>query len=271
MQAPNRWAISFLVVSLLARAWVAHAQPYVTVTDDGYSFSPDPVNIVAGETVLWFDDGSGPYTISSFTDAWPPFLTPGEILFSQPGTYDYYDDVGDLGTVNVSANVAPSVVIINPTNNAVFAAPASFTFTADAFDPDADGLRHVRFYVESNLVDDLFNSPFTTSVTNLAAGNYTLTVIAYDNVGASTTNSITVVVQNSAPITLGALTVAAGHLQFTAAGLTPGKTNILQGSTDLSSPANWVSIETNTAIGTSASFTNASGGGNRFFRLLQMP
>jgi plastocyanin len=271
MQQTTRHAILLLIVSLLATARVLHAQSYVTVTDDGFTFSPDPVYIVTGQAVYWIDDGSGPYTIYSRTSAWSPVTTPGGILFSAAGTYLYFDDAGDQGTIYVTANVPPTVAITNPTNNAVFTAPASITFSANASDTDADGLSDVVFYVGTNLVDDVFSSPFETSVTNLAAGSYTLTAVAYDNVGATSSNSVSILVQNSGPITLTALTATAGLFQFTATGLTDGKTNILQGSTNLVSSANWMPIATNIAIGSSTAFTNAISGGHHFFRLLQLP
>jgi plastocyanin len=258
-----------LIISLLAAAFTLRAQ-FVTVTDDGISFSPDPVYIVVGEEVDWVDNGT-PYTIYSYTSAWTPFQTPGGVVFSQAGTYSYYDDYGDQGTVYVSPNVPPAVSITNPTNSAVFTAPASFTLSANASDTDADGLSDVEFYVGSNLVDDVFSSPFETTVTNLAAGTYTLTAIAYDNVGATASNSVTILVQNAAPIRLTSLTIVAGQFRFTATGLVAGKTNILQGSTNLISSANWVSIKTNIANSSSASFTNAISSGRHFFRLIQLP
>ncbi|HEX5399699.1 MAG TPA: Ig-like domain-containing protein [Verrucomicrobiae bacterium] len=271
MQPATRQATLLLIVSLLAIAGALHAQPYITVTDDGFSFSPDPVYIVTGQAVYWVDDGSGPYTIFSRTSAWSPVTTPGGVLFSVAGTYQYFDDAGDQGTVYVTANVPPTVAITSPTNNAVFTAPASFTFSANASDSDADGLSNVVFYVGTNLVDDVFASPFEVSVTNLVAGSYTLTVVAYDNVGATSSDSVNILVQNSGPIILTALTTSAGQFQFTAAGLTTGKTNILQSSTNLMSSANWTPISTNIAGSSSASFTNTISGGNHFFRLLQLP
>jgi hypothetical protein len=271
MQPASRQPTLLLIVCLLATACALHAQPYVTVTDDGFAFSPDTVSIVTGEAVYWVDDGSGPYTIFSTTSAWSPVTTPGGILFNAAGTYSYFDDAGDQGTIYVTTNVPPTVVITNPTNNAVFTDPASFTFSADASDSDADGLSDIVFYIGTNLVDDVFSSPFETSVTNLSAGSYTLTAVAYDNVGAVTSNSVSIVVQNSGPITLTALTMTTDGFQLTATGLTAGKTNILQSSTNLASSANWMPLETNIAAGSSVSFTNAISGGHHFFRLLQLP
>ena len=209
---------------------------------------------------------TGPVLITSPArgDRTPP---PFAIQFLGTGTFFYYDNVLDSGTVSVSPHTPPSVTITNPVNNAVFTAPASFAFAADTSDPDAVGLSDVEFYVGTNLVDDVFTSPFATSVTNLTAGSYTLTAIVYDDVGATGTNSITITVE----FTLTALHLAAGQFWFNATGLTVGKTNILQDSTNLSSSANWVSIKTNVATSSSASFTNAVSGGRCFFRLLQLP
>lgn len=260
-------AVLFLIVSLLALVRASYGQVCVTVIDDGFSFSPDPVCIVTGECVYWIDDGSGPYTIYSDTAAWTPFDTPGGILFTQAGSYGYSDDFLHSGTVNVSVNVPPSVTITNPANNAVFTPPASFTFAANASDTDCDGLSDVAFYVGTTLVADVFSSPYSTVVTNLAAGNYTLKVIAYDNGGGSATNSITIHVQ----IILSGVKVTAGQFLFTATGLTVGKTNIVEVSTNLVPSANWSGIGTNLATSTSASFTNAVSGKSRFFRLHQLP
>jgi len=246
----------------------AHGQ--ALVTDDGFSFSPDPVNIIAGGTVDWEDDGSGPYVIISDTGAWTPFLTPGGVLFNQPGRYDYHDDAGDLGTVIVTANLPPSVTITNPVNNAVFSAPATFDFSADASDPDADGMSDVEFYVGTNLVDDIFSSPYTTTVTNLPLGTYVLTAIAYDNLFATATNQITIYVQNGG-ITLTSPRIVAGTFQFNASGLTIGKTNVLQASTNLASATSWVSLVTNVANVSTMSFTNPATLNRRFFRLFQLP
>ncbi|MDB6111982.1 MAG: peptidase domain protein [Pedosphaera sp.] len=176
----------------------ARADAFVSVSFGG--FSPDPVNIVAGEAVFWIDVDDGGYIIFGEPPATWSADTGGNngILFTQPGVYRYYDDYGDFGTVIVAVNTPPSVTITNPANQAVFTAPASFTFGANASDSDSDGLSDVEFYVDTNLVDDVFfGAPFTTAVANLAAGSHTLSVIAYDVAGATATNSITITVQNS--------------------------------------------------------------------------
>jgi hypothetical protein len=55
---------------------------------------------------------------------------------------------------------------------------------------------------------------------------------------------------------------------FAATGLTVGKTNVLQASTNLTS---WVAIKTNVANNASLAFTNATALPGRFFRLVELP
>ena len=268
----NRLASGMLAsMASVLISWASCAHAQVRVTDDGLSFSPDPVTILVGGSVLWVDDGTGPYTIYSDTGAWTPFLTPGGIRFTTPGTFPYHDDNGDFGTIQVNVNIPPSVTITNPAANAVFAPPAMFLFGADASDTDSDGLSDVQFFVGTNMVDDVFSSPFTTTVTNLAAGTYTLTAVAFDNAGASATNSITIKVSASQQLAFAAPRILAGQFVITAAGLTLGKTNVLLSATDLpASRTGWVGLATNVANATTMSFTNAQKA-QSFFRLLQLP
>jgi hypothetical protein len=181
------------------------------------------------------------------------------------------------GTVIVSQGVPnspPTVTITNPTNNAVFAAPASFAFTAEASDPDPNDVWDVEFWVNDVMVDDVYDPPYTTTVTDLPVGTYTLMAIVWDFSFETATNSITITVTDSTPVTPIALTVAAsagGNFEFSAAGFIAGKTNMLQTSTNLASPLNWVSIATNVAASSTASFTNKVAAGQHFFRVLQLP
>jgi hypothetical protein len=268
-----RALLRFIVCGVVACGFQAQAQ-FANVADDGLSLTPDPVVIVAGMAVFWDDAGSGPIGINSQGGAPQAFSTtvggPG-VIFTIPGNYPYADDDADFGTVIVGTNVPPVVFITNPTNNAVLPAPATFDFTANASDTDADGLSDVQFYVGTNEVDDIFDpGPFTTTVSNLPAGTYVLMAVATDNVGAMTTNTITIQVGTVAPILLSAPKMVAGKFQFNVAGLTVGKTNIVQSSTNLAL-TNWVSLATNVAGTNTMSFTNSAVATRNFFRVVQLP
>jgi Bacterial Ig domain len=194
MQLLRSWG-RLLCLSLFSLApLVARADVLVYVTM--FSLTPDPVTISVGESVFWTDgDGGGPYGIYGLS-GWSTETDSYGIQFNQAGTYNYYDDNGNYGTIYVrsTANLPPFVSITAPTDNAVFTPPANFAFTADAFDPDADGILDVQFYVGGTLVDDVYSSPYSTAVTNLAAGTYTLSAVANDYGGAASTNSITITV-----------------------------------------------------------------------------
>ncbi len=239
-----------------------------------YQLSPDPVTIKAGEIVYWYDldPDFAPYFISG---AWGTIATPDFVIFNSTGTYPYiaqslYGGLWD-GTVYVIANSPPTVTITNPLDKAVFAAPATFPFEADAYDPDPNDVLDVEFWVNDTMVDDDYFAPYGTIVTNLAAGTYILTAIVWDFSFVTATNSITITVGSAAPIKLTDPALSGGKFTFNANGLVVGKTNVLQSSTNLALPSGWVPVLTNVAESTKASFTNTVTAGARFFRLIQLP
>ena len=146
-------------------------------------------------------------------------------------------------------NIPPSVAITNPLNNAVFPAPATFNIQADASDTADDYISDVQFFLgtsdSTNLLEDVYSAPFTTTVTNLAAGTYVLIAVATDSRGAQATNAITITV-GGAVVNLLAPRITDGRFLFDVTGLTAGKTNVLQTSTNLVS---WQSTKTNLAAG----------------------
>jgi hypothetical protein len=251
-----------------------HAQAQVNVYDDGFSLDPATVNIVTGESVSWTDDGNGyNFLITDQFGGQEAFQIPVTIQFNQAGTYSYYDENGSQGYIIVAPNIPPTVTITNPVNQVVLSAPATFDFAVDAEDTDVDGLSDVQFYVGADLVDDVFIAPFTTTITNLAPGTYTLTAIAYDNAGATATNSITITVANGValPITLATPQIVAGAFQFQVTGLIAGKTNIIEMATNITSLANWMPLVTNVASFNTMSFTNATISSQGYFRVIQLP
>ncbi len=239
-----------------------------------YQLSPDPVTIKAGDIVYWYDldPDFAPYFISG---AWGTIATPDFVIFNSTGTYPYiaqslYGGLWD-GTVYVIANSPPTVTITNPANNAIFMEPATFAFEADAYDPDPNDVWDVEFWVNNVMVDDVYFPPYATTVTNLPAGPYTLKAVVWDFSYVTATNSISIMVVNSAPITLTDAALSGGKFTFNANGLVVGKTNVLQSSTNLALPSGWVPVLTNVAESTKASFTNTVTAGARFFRLIQLP
>jgi subtilisin family serine protease len=91
-------------------------------------------------------------------------------------------------------NAAPGVALTAPFNNKVFAAPASIQLKASATDDGA--IARVDFFANGSLVGSSTTGTlgnFTTTWSNVAAGTYTLTAVATDDQGSTTT---------SAPVTI---------------------------------------------------------------------
>ena len=98
-------------------------------------------------------------------------------------------------------NVAPSVSLTAPTNNAGFTVPASITMTATA--SDTDGIvTNVDFYNGATLLGSDAGSPYAYTGTNVAAGSYSLTARATDNDGAVSTSAVVTVTVVSPVYTL---------------------------------------------------------------------
>ncbi len=285
-----------LLLSLLALCFDLPTRADVSVYVTSSSYSPNPVNISAGEYVVWVcTDNNGPYDIGDQYYAWEAgtIVNNGDYVYLQftaPGNYSYIDhtfDNGGPGSIHVLANVAPTANITSPTNNSVFTAPATFNFTAVASDTDTDGLLGLRLFLGTNLLSQMQAPSLippgramayvpqmtnSTVLSNLDAGTYTLYALSTDTARETVISSpVTITVQNPAGITLTPLAILAGKFQFNVTGLTAGKTNIMQATTNIASSANWVSLATNIASGSTTSFTNAVGAGRRYFRILQLP
>jgi RHS repeat-associated protein len=99
--------------------------------------------------------------------------------------------------IHVRENVSPSVTLTSPSSNATFTAPASITLTANASDSDGT-IAKVEFYKGATLITTLTAAPYTYNWTNVAAGSYSLTAVATDNVGATRTSAPVAITVNSA-------------------------------------------------------------------------
>ena len=73
------------------------------------------------------------------------------------------------------------------TNNSTYPSPATVVMTADAASPDGT-ISQVQFYNGATLLDTVTASPYAYTWSNVSAGSYTLTAIATDNSGMSTTS-----------------------------------------------------------------------------------
>lgn len=96
-------------------------------------------------------------------------------------------------TASGNTNTPPVVTIISPEMNESLQAPASKVIVATATDDGS--IAKVEFYNGATKLGEDLTAPYNYSWTNIAAGTYSLTAIAYDNLNASTTSgAITFVV-----------------------------------------------------------------------------
>ena len=120
-------------------------------------------------------------------------------------------------TVSPAANQTPTVSLTAPANGATFTAPATMTVSANASDSDGS-IAKVDFFAGTTLIGTDTTSPYSISWSNVVAGSYSLTAVATDNAGATTTSaarSVTVTpAANQAPTV--SLTAPANGATFTA-------------------------------------------------------
>lgn len=90
------------------------------------------------------------------------------------------------------ANILPGVILTGPTN-AMLSAPASFTLTAQAYDPDGIIL-NVEFFEDGKKIGEDSTFPFQVSITGAAFANHSYTAVVKDNSGGLATSDTLVVV-----------------------------------------------------------------------------
>lgn len=96
---------------------------------------------------------------------------------------------------STGGNVSPTVSITAPTSGSTYTAPASITLTANA--SDADGtISKVEFFNGGTSLGSKTSAPYTVTWSNVSAGSYSVTAVATDNGGATTTSSAVAVTVN---------------------------------------------------------------------------
>jgi Bacterial Ig domain len=94
----------------------------------------------------------------------------------------------ELSGTRAGSNAPPTVALTSPSVSSTSAAPASFTLSANASDPDGSVAR-VDFYTNSTIVGTDFSAPFSFSWNNAVAGTYAIRAVAVDAFGLSGTSA----------------------------------------------------------------------------------
>ena len=92
-------------------------------------------------------------------------------------------------------NPPPSVVLLAPFSGASYTASASVTMSADA-DAPHNPISAVSFFANNAFLGSVSNVPYTLTATGLPAGGYTLTAVATDGSGLSSTSAVVSVTVN---------------------------------------------------------------------------
>jgi len=109
-------------------------------------------------------------------------------------------------------NVAPTVSITGPANNASFTTGSTVTIKANAADSDGT-VSKVEFFQGATKLGEDLTSPYSFAWTSAPAGNYSLTVKATDNLGATTTSTAIAIKVDKAPAA--SITSPVSNAQFT--------------------------------------------------------
>ncbi len=204
-------------------------------------------------------DTTSPYavTVSNLAD--------GTYAFSSVAT----DNQGAKTTnsITITVNALPTVTMNSPINHAIFSAPATFTIAASASDSDGT-VSSVEFYAGTTVLGVDAAAPFNFTVSNLSVGTYSLTALATDNRGASTTSSpISITVVSNTPSAAVIFNPRIVGEDFVFSFETRAATTYTVEFTDSLSPINWQFLTNFSGDGTLVTITNrTSPAAQRFFR-----
>jgi regulation of enolase protein 1 (concanavalin A-like superfamily) len=87
-----------------------------------------------------------------------------------------------------NGNQPPTVWVSNPANGTSYTSPASLTINATASDNDGN-IARVDFYASGTLIGSDTSNPYSFNWTGVGSGTYSLTAVARDDDGATTTSS----------------------------------------------------------------------------------
>lgn len=91
----------------------------------------------------------------------------------------------------IVTNRPPAIAITSPASGAYVPAPTNVTLSASASDPDGS-VAQVNFYTNGTLLATLSTAPYNYSWNSVAAGVYTVTAVATDNLGLSAASAAVV-------------------------------------------------------------------------------
>jgi len=221
-------ALALVLQSVLS---LAQAAPTVSLTSPGEGWSYNaPANLPlrasatpdAGTTLVrveFYANGNLVATdaTTAYAYNWNGVAAGSYVITARAIDSNGAEAISAAHTVTVSdTNQPPTVSLTAPANAATYALPADITVTASAANPERNGsIASVEFFANDASIGTATASPWRIVWSNPAAGTYTLTARATDNLGAQTTSaarSLTVSATNAAPTV--ALTAPANNARY---------------------------------------------------------
>ncbi|AUG81854.1 cellulose 1,4-beta-cellobiosidase [Kitasatospora sp. MMS16-BH015] len=196
--------VSCNVSYALGNDWGSGFTANLTITDTGttpingwtlgYAYTGNQT-LQNGWNGTWTQTGKN-VTVTS--PSWAATINPGTSYttsanFGYSGTNTAPTTFTVNGTTCHGANQAPTVSLTSPTAGQTFTPGSTVKLAADA--ADADGtVSKVDFYASTSagsntLIGSTTTAPYGASWANVPAGDYSLTAVATDNSGATTTSS----------------------------------------------------------------------------------
>lgn len=166
-------------------------------------------------------------------------------------------------TPAASSGTPPNVSMSSPASGAILAAPATLQLMATA-DVIRGTVTNVAFFNQAALLGSVQTAPFNLTVTNLAAGSYSLSAVATAAGISSTSAVVNITVIAPVDVKIASPTVALNQFQFTYTA-DPGLSYVVETSTDL---LKWTSVLTNAASSNPVSFSQPfTSDAARFYRI----
>ena len=198
------------------------SKTFTNVSAGEQTLSNIAINLTAGDYVLDADgtttqlniEGwsantntySYPYTVTGVAQlinstswnnvGYGPFY---EIKFQSGTNCDRVSVIAKIDAACGTPNNPPTISITSPTTGTNFTPPASITINATAADIDGT-ISNVQFYNGTTLLGSDASSPYSYTWTGVVAGTYSITAVATDNSGSTTTSSaVNITVSNVIP------------------------------------------------------------------------
>jgi PKD repeat protein len=151
-----------------------------TLVNGTWTLDPVPVTGAGGPTIIPTQGVQNRFKYVAELDAYVALVegTDGTVWAYKPANWERPG----------GPNVPPSVAITTPANGASYTAPAAIGLTANATDTDGT-VTKVQYFIGGVSAGQATSAPWTVNWTNVPAGSYSITAVATDNAGDTTTSA----------------------------------------------------------------------------------